>query len=149
VLAVLASVAVAPKMADPQYVGPVDTQLLLLPAGTYTSSPTNGSTVNLGSGFSPGGGGVPMLAQVPVTLTSPTNSGNTYTFKLQDSADNNTFVDRSPAVAPSGSNSQILDVGAFIHSPYVKLVGVVSGTASPSITIKDVYLQPKGGLPRG
>ncbi len=129
-------------MPEPTIIGPQDSQLLLQASVTKTTS-FNSAGVDLGSGFAPGGGGKPVQAIVTYTAGDFTTGDETYSFKLQDSPDNSTFTDRSPAVvapvsasAPAGS----IVIGAFVQQRYVRLVATLAGT-TPSITYS-AYLQP-------
>jgi hypothetical protein len=127
---------------DPQIMGPVDSQLALQAAVTKTAS-FNSAALDMGSGWAPGGGGVPMQAIVNYSAGDFTTGDESYTFKVQDSPDNSAWTDRSPAVvapvtvaAPSG----VISVGAFIQQRYVRLVATLGGT-TPSITYS-ANLQP-------
>ncbi len=129
-------------MPDPTIIGPQDAQLLLQASVTKTSS-FNSVSVDLGAGFAPAGGGKPVQAVVTYSAADFTTGDETYSFKLQDSADNSSFTDRSAAVAasvsaaaPSGS----VVVGGFLQQRYVRLVATLGGT-TPSITYA-AYLQP-------
>jgi hypothetical protein len=132
---------------DPKAIGPQDTQLLLAAGATVTAS-GNGTALDLGAGFAPGGGGIPMQAIIEASATKLSAANETYSFKLQDSVDNSTWIDRSPPVTAAnegitvdGTGGTIL-VGAFIRQRYVRLVETLGGT-SPSVVLSDIYLQPQ------
>jgi hypothetical protein len=132
---------------DPKVIGPQDTQLLLAAAATVTAS-GNGTAIDLGAGFAPGAGGIPMQAIIEASATKLSAANETYSFKLQDSVDNATWIDRSPPVTAAnegitvdGTGGTIL-VGAFIRQRYVRLVETLGGTA-PSVVLSDIYLQPQ------
>ena len=132
---------------DPKVIGPQDSQLLLNPAGVITTS-GNGVSLDLGNGFAPGGGGIPMQAVIEAGAIKLTAGNESYGFKLQDAPDNATWTDRSPNVTTAtegllvdGGGGSIL-VGGFIRQRYVRLVTTIAGTA-PTITLSDIYLQPQ------
>lgn len=129
-------------MADPAIIGPQDANLLLQASVTKTAT-FNSTGVDLGSGFAPAGGGMPMQGIVDYSAGDFTTGDETYTFKIQDSPDNSAWTDRSPGVvapvtvaAPAGA----ITIGAFIQQRYVRLVLTAAGT-TPSITYLS-YLHP-------
>ncbi len=132
---------------DPKNVGPVDTQLQLQAAGAVTAS-ANGTALDLGAGWAPAAGGVPMLAILPFTALKRSAGNETYAFKLQDSPDNSTWTDAGAnrATADDGyaadGTTGLLAVGGFIRNRYVRLVMTLAGTA-PTITLGQVCLQPQ------
>jgi hypothetical protein len=132
---------------DPKVIGPQDAQLLLNAAATVTAS-GNGAALDLGAGFGPAAGGIPMQAVIEASATKLSAANETYSFKIQDSVDAATWIDRSPAVTAAnegitvdGTGGSIL-VGAFIRQRYVRLVSTLGGTA-PSMALSDIYLQPQ------
>jgi hypothetical protein len=143
IIACLAFAAAAVlKMAEPAHVGPPDATLLLQASVTKTAS-FNSAGLDLGSGFAPGGAGMPVQANVSYSAGDFTTGDETYTFKLEESADNSSFTACSQVVtapvtaaAPGGA----LAVGGFVKQRYVRLVMTAAGT-TPSITYQ-AYLSP-------
>src|SRR4051812_10730322 len=82
---------IAPKMADTTMQGPQDAGLALQASVTKTAS-FNSAALDLGSGYAPGGGGRPMQGVVNFSAGDFTTGDETYTFKIQDSADNSAWV---------------------------------------------------------
>lgn len=142
-LLALVALALAPAMADPTIIGPQDSQLALQASVTKTAT-FNSTGLDLGSGFAPAGGGMPMQAIVNYSAGDFTTGDETYTFKIQDSPDNSAWTDRSPGVAapvtvaaPAGA----ITIPCSIQQRYVRLVNTIAGT-TPTITYS-AYLQPR------
>jgi hypothetical protein len=143
-IAVLAlALIVMPKMADPAIPTPQDVQLLLQDTVTKTAS-FDSAGLDLGSGYAPGGGGQAVQGLVNVTAADRADSNETYTFKLQESSDNSTFTDVSPAVAVpvSGATATVgvVQLKGFVVKRYVRLSLTAAGT-TPSVTYK-AWLNP-------
>ncbi|QOV90895.1 hypothetical protein [Humisphaera borealis] len=137
VAVVLFSLVATQFMAEPSVIGPQDANLMLQASVTKTAT-FNSTALDLGQGFAPGGAGKPMSANVFVSSMDTDDGNETYTFALQDSADNATFVARgSVAVTAAGTGV----IGAVIKQRYVRLVLTTTGT-TPSITYL-AYLQPQ------
>jgi hypothetical protein len=139
---VFLAAVLAPRMAEPAVVGPQDAGLALQASVTKTAT-FNSTGLDLGSGFAPPVGGMPMMGVVQFSAADFTTGDETYTFKLQDSPDNSTWTDRSAAVSSGVSasvSSGVLAVGGFIQQRYVRLVMTAAGT-TPSITYQG-YLNP-------
>lgn len=124
-------------MPDPIIPTPQDAQLLLQDTTTKTAA-FNTPGLDLGAGFAPGGLGKSVAAVVQITALDTADGNETYSFTLQDSADNVSFT----AV---GAATPVTAVGAAavkgrITRRYVRLVLTVSGT-TPSITYK-AWLNP-------
>lgn len=116
---------------------PQDQSLVLQATVTKTAS-FSSVGLDLGSGFAPGGVGMPAAAIVLVSALDQSSSDETYTFVMEDSADNATF-------APIGASQAVTAVGAIAISGrvtrrYVRLKLTASGT-TPSITYK-AWLNP-------
>src|SRR6185503_18000231 len=119
-------------MADPTLPTPQDTQLLLQDTTTKTSS-YNTPGLDLGSGYSPGGLGQPLGAVVNVTAIDTADSNETYSFVMQESADNSTFNPVGAALAVSAAG--VTAVKGRVTKRYVRLALTIGGT-TPSITFK-------------
>lgn len=138
----LALIAGALWMAEPTFVGPVDTQLQLQTSVTKTAS-FNSTAIDLGSGFAPGGAGQAMQANIRVSAIVINDNDESYTFKVQDSPDNSTFTDRSEGrvlLATASAAAGVLAIICGITQRYVRLVVTISGT-TPSITY-EAWLSP-------
>lgn len=137
------ALVVMPKMADPAIPTPQDTQLLLQDTVTKTAS-FDSVALDLGSGYAPGGGGQAVQGLVNVTAADRADSNETYTFKLQESSDNSTFTDVSPAVAvpvaAAVATLGVVQLKGFVTKRYVRLSLAVAGT-TPSVTYK-AWLNP-------
>lgn len=124
-------------MSDPILPTPQDTQLLIQSTTTKTAS-YNSAGLDLGSGYAPGGVGQPVAAVVQVTAVDTGDGNETYSFVLQESADNSTF-------AACGAAVSVSDIGAVvvkgrIKRRYVRLALTAAGT-TPSVTFK-AWLNP-------
>jgi hypothetical protein len=116
---------------------PQDQSLALQTTVTKTAN-FSSAALDLGAGFAPGGTGMPSVAVVLVSALDLSSGDETYTFVVEDSADNVTF-------APVGASQLATAVGAITVSArltrrFVRLKLTVSGT-SPSITYK-AWLNP-------
>jgi hypothetical protein len=115
---------------------PQDESLRMESSATKTAS-FNGTTQDGGAGFAPGGIGMPACAVVNVTACDRTSSDETYTFTLQESADDSTYTDAGPAVTVdvSGASATLgtYAIPGFISQRYRRLKMVPAGT-TPSIT---------------
>jgi hypothetical protein len=125
-------------ITDPTIPGIQDVQLRLQASVTKTAS-FNSTALDLGSGFAPKGGGQPMQGIVPVTALDTTSGDETYAFKLQESDDNSTFTDMTPAVSATAVST--VACKGFVTKRYVRLVLTAAGT-TPSITYGDAFLNP-------
>ena len=140
-------VAAGLKMAEPTVPGPLDEEHRLDAAAgaaaTTQAASANTTAIDMGAGFAPGGTGLPVAAVIDVTAADRANSDETYNFKLQESADNSTFVDIGPNVAlPVAGAVATLDTlvaKGFLTKRYVRLASTLAGT-TPSITFK-AYLK--------
>ena len=96
-----------------------------------------GTTFDQGLGFAPGGVGMPVAAVVNATACVRNDSDETYTFVLEESADNVTFAACGPAVAVdvAGAVATLgaISVPGFVSKRYVRVGLTVAGT-TPSIT---------------
>lgn len=124
-------------MPDPIIPAPQDSQLLLQDTTTKTAA-FNTPALDFGAGFAPGGVGKPVAAVLQVTALDTADSNETYTFTLQESADNVTF-------AAAGAATPIGAIGAhavrgWLTKRYARLALTVTGT-TPSVTFK-AYLNP-------
>jgi hypothetical protein len=124
-------------MADPIIPTPQDTQLLLQNTTTQTASFNTGA-LDLGSGYSPGGTGQPVVAVVNVTALDTADGNESYTVTLQESADNSAWAASSPAVSIAATGGAV--VRGHQTKRYVRLAFTIGGT-TPSITLK-AWLNP-------
>lgn len=124
-------------MADPIIPTPQDTQLLMQDTTTKTAS-YNTPGFDLGAGFAPGGLGLAAAAVVRVSGLDLADGNETYSFTLQESADNATFAPAGAQAAATAAGS--LAVKGRIKSRYVRLALTAAGT-TPSITFK-AWLNP-------
>jgi hypothetical protein len=117
---------------------PQDNDLLLQDTVTRTAT-GNGTALDLGAGFTPGGIGMPASAVIDVSAADRANSDETYNFKLQESSDNSTFVDigvnTAVTVASTTATLGVYVAKGFITKRYVRLVLTAAGT-TPSVTYK-------------
>jgi hypothetical protein len=109
---------------------PQDQALVLQTAVTKTAS-FNSAGLDLGAGFAPGGLGQPMAAVVHATAVDRTTGDETYSFVLQESDDNATFVAAGAAAAVSAAGAYAAK--GHVTRRYVRLALTASGT-TPSIT---------------
>jgi hypothetical protein len=124
-------------MADPIVPTPQDAQLLLQDTTTKTAS-FNTPSVDLGAGFSPGGLGKPLVAVAHVTAVDVADGNESYTFVLQESSDNVTFVAAGAGVSVTTSGAHALR--GWLTRRYARLALTVGGT-TPSVTFK-AWLNP-------
>jgi hypothetical protein len=135
-VACLALAALAMAKFNPSVVPVViDTAQHIQDAVTRTAS-GNGTGLDLGVGFAPVGIGEPACAVVNITAMDETSGDESYTFTLQESADNSTFTNCGiPVVltavlaSPLGSYS----VYGLVNQRYVRVAATISGT-TPSVT---------------
>ena len=124
-------------MPDPIIPTPQDAQLLLQDTTTRTAS-FNSAGIDLGAGFAPGGVGKPAAAVVHVTALDTVDGNESYSFVLQESSDNSTYVPAGPSVAVAAPGT--VAAKGHITRRYVRLALTVGGT-TPSITFK-AWLNP-------
>ena len=75
--------------------------------------------MDLGSGYAPGGVGQPVAAVVNVTAVDTTDGNETYSFVLQESADNSTYAPCGAAVSVTATG--VAAVKGRVKSRYVRL----------------------------
>lgn len=119
--------------------GPLDAELLLQNTVTKTAS-FDSTAVDRGEGFAPEGLGEAVAGVVSVTALDLTDESETYAFKLQESADNETFADIGLSVSVTAVGVKV--VKGFLTKRYVRLA-LTAGGATPSITYK-AWLKPCG-----
>ena len=124
-------------MADPLIPTPQDSQLLLQDTTTKTAS-YNTPGLDLGANFAPGGLGIPAAAVVQVTAIDVADGNESYTFTLQESADNVSFTAAGAAVSVTATGAHA--ARGWLTKRYVRVALAASGT-TPSITFKS-YLHP-------
>ena len=124
-------------MADPIIPTPQDAQLLLQDTTTKTAA-FNTPGFDQGAGYAPGGPGRPMAAVVQVTALDLADANETYSFTLQESADNSTFTAAGAAQAVTATGTAV--VKGRVKQRYVRLALTTGGT-TPSITFK-AWLNP-------
>lgn len=128
--------AMAPALNKNFIPTPQDEDLRIEASITKTAT-FNGTSKDMGSGFAPGGIGMPVGAVVNVTACDRTSSDETYTFQLMESADNATFTAAGPAVAVDVSGATVtlgaICVPGFLSQRYHRLTCTIAGT-TPSIT---------------
>lgn len=127
----------------PNGFAPLQDELLILQASATLTTTQNGAALDMGSGFSPGGGGFPVQCAINATAVKVSAGNESYTFKMQDSPDNATWTDRTPPVvfAAPGALPDMIALQGFITARYARLVVTIAGTA-PTITFDNVYLNP-------
>lgn len=135
-LVVLFTVVAASFAADPQIPTPVDAGKVLLAAATKTAT-FNGTGIDMGSGFAPSHGGLPIQTSIPVTAIDATTGNETYTAVLEDSADNSTFAAIGPVVTISAVGAAILQ--GKVARRYVRVTLTLGGT-TPILTYGAAYL---------
>jgi hypothetical protein len=124
-------------MPNPTIPTPQDAGLLLQDTTTKTATyQTPG--LDLGSGFAPGGLGLPAAAVVNVTAADVGDGNELYTFVLQESADNVSFAAAGATVSATAAG--VIAVKGWVTKRYVRLSLTVTGT-TPSITFK-AWLNP-------
>ena len=124
-------------MAEPIIPTPQDNQLLLQDTTTRTAA-YNTSGFDCGVGVSPGGLGKPMAAIVHATAVDVADGNETYSFVLQESADNVTFTPAGAAVSVTTAGAHA--IRGWLTRRYTRLALTTAGT-TPSITFK-AYLNP-------
>ena len=124
-------------MSSPTIPTPQDSRLLLQDTVTKSAS-FNSAALDLGSGFAPGGPGKRMSAVIAVVTRDIADGNETYSFTLQESADNSTFT--ACGVAASVSAVGVMLARGVVTQRYVRLVLTAAGT-TPSITYK-AWLNP-------
>jgi hypothetical protein len=144
VLGLIAAFAMAATlwMAEPVH-GPKDSQLQLQAAVTKTAS-FSGTGIDLGSGFAPGGAGMPMTMDLRVSAVKVSATDETYTFKVEDSPDNSAWTARSEGrlfgTGTGAGGVGAHGIGCTIQQRYVRYTVTIAGT-SPTITY-EAYLNP-------
>jgi len=136
VAVVVLSLVVTAFVTDPAIVTPVDTQAKLL-TGAQKTATYNGTAIDLGDGFAPSHGGLPVQTSFNVTERDATTGNETYTAVLEDSADNSSFAAIGPAVTIAAVGSVKLQGKAARR--YVRVTFTLGGT-TPIITYGDAYL---------
>ena len=156
---------------DPRTVMPKDSALILKAATatqvTSTASIPATSTVG-GAGdlefgqlaanawhFAPGQGGMPMLCNIEMVSYDLTTGDETYTFKVQTSADGTNWKDASAtkSVGYGGADLQgtaaamaaaggLIVIPFFADARFVKLVATLGGT-TPILVCNDIWLSPR------
>lgn len=125
-------------MAEPTIPGPLDEELALQQTTTQVAS-TNSAALDMKPGFAPGGPGLPMAVVIRVTAADRASGDETYSFRLQESADNVSFSDCSAAVAVevAGNVATLGTIVAkgWVSKRFVRLVSTLGGT-TPSVTFK-------------
>ena len=124
-------------MADPVIPTPQDTQLLLQDLTSKTAS-YNTPGLDLGSGFAPGGLGRSAAAVVQVTTLDTADGNESYSFVMQESNDNATFVAAGAATAVTAAG--VAAVKGRITRRFVRLALTTGGT-TPAITFR-AWLNP-------
>lgn len=113
------------------YVPPIDYTAEVQAAVTKTAS-FNGAAYDLGAGYAPGGLGRLLAAVVVATAIDTTDTNETYSFKLQESADGSTgWTDIGAGVAVTAVGNVV--VKGIVTTRYIRLVLTAAGT-TPSIT---------------
>lgn len=124
-------------MPSPTIPTPQDSRLLLQDTVTKTAS-FNSAGLDLGSGFAPGGPGQRMSAVIAVVTRDISDGNETYSFTLQESADNSAFTACGAAATVSAAG--VVLARGVVTKRYVRLALATSGT-TPSITYK-AWLNP-------
>lgn len=124
-------------MADPIIPTPQDAQLVMQSLTTKTAA-YNTPGLDQGSGYSPGGPGQPVAAVVQVSALDLADANETYSFTLQESADNSTFTPAGAAAAVTAVGTVV--VTGRVRQRYLRLALATGGT-TPSITFK-AWLNP-------
>ena len=124
-------------MPSPTIPTPQDAGLLMQDTTTKTATyQTPG--LDLGSGFAPGGLGKPVAAVVHATAADVADGTESYSFTLQESADNVTFANAGAAQPVTGAG--VVAVKGWATKRYLRLSLSALGT-TPSITFK-AWLNP-------
>ena len=124
-------------MPDPTIPTPQDAQLLIQETTTKTGN-YNTAGLDLGAGFAPGGPGVPAVAVVQVTALDTADGNETYSFALQESADNAAFTPAGAAAAVTATGVAL--ARGYLTKRYARLALTVGGT-TPAVTFK-AWLNP-------
>lgn len=124
-------------MASPRIPTPQDSRLVLQDTVTKTAN-FNSVALDLGSGYAPGGPGQRVTGLVAVVSRDVEDGNETYSFVLQESADNATFA--ACGVSTSVVAAGVAVVRGVVTRRYVRLALTVSGT-TPTITYK-AWLNP-------
>lgn len=111
-----------------------------LEAAITKTADFDGTAYDHGSGFTPGGIGMPVAAVTKITALDATDTNETYKFVLQESADNVTYTDAGPIITVTAVG--IVSIPGFISQRYNRLKLDVGGT-TPSITYES-WLNPLG-----
>lgn len=117
-------------MTDPKIPGPQDEATRLEASSTQTAT-YNTAALDLGNGFAPGGIGEPVAVVANVTAIKTSAGDETYTHKLQESADAAAWTDAGVAVAMTAVGTSVAK--GFITKRYVRRAVTIAGTA-PTIT---------------
>ncbi len=128
VLAVVASVVLGFNTTGAH--GPIDDRLKMESAVTKTAD-FDGTTLNVGSGYAPGGPGQPHSVTIQTTALDLASTDETYKFKVQESADAVTWTDCTHQVSVTAAG--VKSIPFFLSQPNVRVNLDVGGT-TPSIT---------------
>ncbi len=123
-------------MPNPTIPTPQDSALLMQDTTTKTASYLTPG-LDLGSGFAPGGLGLPAAAIVLVTAADVAEGNEAYSLVLQESSDNVSF---SPVGSSVAGTVGVVPVKGWITKRYVRISLTIAGT-TPSITFK-AWLNP-------
>lgn len=124
-------------MADPVIPAPQDAQLLLQDTNTKTAN-FSSPAIDLGAGFAPGGLGKPVTGVLQVTAVDVADGNESYSFVLQESSDNVTFLSAGAAYAVTAAGAYA--IRGWLTKRYVRIAVTISGT-TPSVTFK-AWLNP-------
>lgn len=102
-----------------------------LQASVTKTATFSSATVDLGSDFAASDLGVATRVRVPVTAIVTNDLDETYSFKLEESADDVSWSDASKSVPATATGT--LEFGAFVTMRYIRLTVTIDGT-TPSIT---------------
>lgn len=135
--------ATAPAMADPSQLGPVDVGKPIQAAAVTKTATFSGAGLDLGSGFAPGGGGQPFQAAVPISALDFTTGNETYSYQMEHSSDDSTYVACGAAVlAVSADVGSSILLHGTVSRRYVRYTVTLAGT-TPSITYGPIYVVPR------
>ena len=113
------------------YIPPIDYGAVLQAAVTKTTS-FNGAALDLGEGYAPGGLGRLLAGVVSVSAIDTADANETYSFKLQESADGSSgWTDIGVGVSATATG--IVVVKGVVTTRHIRLVLTAAGT-TPSIT---------------
>lgn len=114
-----------------KYIPLIDGSLVIQAEVTKTDS-FDGAALDMGEGYQPGGLGQLLAAVVDVSDLDKAAGNETYSLKLQESADGvNNWADIGPAVAVTEMGTAV--VKGIVTNRYLRLVLTAGGT-TPSIT---------------